>query len=259
MTSLFDRENCLDCDGTGLVEVKGSPLPAMVGVRNKPCKSCTEHRNRIRMFRKSRAPRHHWEIPLRAVGEITFFPGKVDFKRITNMNATKALAEPKDITLVINNAQKRIILTTILIRSLIMHHGYRTMFVTAEEIIIAALEQSKYGTTSVDVVDIEKLEHADFLVIEGAHEFCSTAGTTTQTRAVVNNLFQRRCFAGKRNIFMSSRNRGEFKTFGTKGNKGFVFELIMGGYFVELIIRSKDVAEKEETRTNCSTRKESNI
>jgi len=227
--------DCPECNNTRVVKRRDSVLPSLHGEDGRlcSCKRCADYKRRLHMFRKSRAPKRHWNIECDDLKGLQLLAANVsEFQRLTNMRPETVMDAMTDTTVVCRNATYRVILSTIFVRDLILNHAYSASFVTSEEIIIAALEQSKFQNTTTEVVDLEKLEAVDFLVVEGGHEFCLAGKGTAQSRAVINNLFKNRCFSGKRNIFMSAYGPKVLVRDKPSDRPGFIYEIITDSSFV---------------------------
>lgn len=233
---LWELPDCSVCGNTRMVPFVDSVL----GERSGPCKRCSTVRRRLGWLKRARLPRRFEGLEIGDLAlTVTFSRGGTggDFHGITQRTVEGALAGYRDVFLSARVPDLRTTLAATMIRDIVLRHGRRAVFASTEEILVTALEQTKYSAGQREVpLDFELIEKVDFLIVDGAHEICVQGAMTGPVRSVVNHMFKNRRYSGKRNVFLSAYPQGEVQW---SRSVGFIGEIVRGAEPVEVSVRER--------------------
>jgi len=220
--------DCTTCDGIGRIPATDAGVP---GDRFRPCPVCSMTQCRLNDLEAvSRVPSIHIGCTFDDLsaknfklcgGEVS--EGDSDFEKIVGIGIKDSLETGKDFSVECQD-DDRVKAATILAREIVLA-GYEVLFVCAEDIVVSALEATKYNTGPSRTINLEKLTDVDVLVIDEANELCSLR-FSPQARPVINGVFKSRVYGGRRNFFMLSEPVMQSTRTGT--SNGFVHDNVFG-------------------------------
>lgn len=227
---LWELPPCGTCGNTGLVKFRDVVLGEKMG----PCKRCEGIKKRLKILKGTRLPPRFDSLEIGDLtssatflrGTVSHSEGAKGFEGVTHQSIGACLTAYRDMFIVCADPNVRIVIAATLIRDVVLRGGLTALFVTTEEILISALEQSKYSASPRDApLDFERVEEVDFLIVDGAHEICGGGAMTGPMRSIVNNVFKNRRFSGKRNIFLSAYTHADIQWVKLGG---FINEIVQG-------------------------------
>jgi len=93
------------------------------------------------------------------------------------------------------------LLSTVVLKSLILQHGYRGVFVTGDELLLMALDEIKLGGSTHGRErrwNFYELEEADFMLLDGLQNISPVDKTVPElVRVFVSDFVRKRIFSGK--------------------------------------------------------------
>jgi len=202
---LYALPNCLVCHNSRVVPYKDPVL----GDRTIEC-GCCQYRKKINILRKSHIPNAYVQYEL---GDYQMEAGddadvwksnKKSVKKLVGLlkNHKTVVRESVDILLYGGVSVGKTMLGCVMLKEYILQHGYTGKFVTSDELIVLAMNKTRFnfdGLTLDDFLDV------DFLMIDNFHTLVNLDDLKIKgmVKVYLSEFFQKRKHEGKSFILTS--------------------------------------------------------
>lgn len=203
---IYNLQDCTRCNNTRRVSYEDPCL----GLREKQCQ-CVDYKKRVATLKRARIPKTYLCYELAdyksEIGdESCWDPNKENFRRLVKASDNHKIVLHEAIDLLIYGGVScgKTMLATILLKKLILEHGYTGVFVTADELVTLAMDKTRFGVDSEFTLD--SLMDVDFVVVDNFHRVVDLddARVSGTIKIILNDFFQQRKHNGKSFILTSN-------------------------------------------------------